>query len=196
MQAIVEGRGAEVLRDDARVGLDRIAQVNRLVERFFDVGEIQDAVPDRLDLRKLLEKVARGAKAWFGKLHHADIRLELSLPEGAATSGDRDLLEMALVNLLKNAAEAIAHGDYPRLIEIAGDAVAGAARIRIRDFGPGLPIDRLADPFSPGLSHKRNGSGLGLSIARDFIESMGGRIRLASSTHEGTCFEILLNLVP
>jgi signal transduction histidine kinase len=78
------------------------------------------------------------------------------------------------------------------LIEVKAAVHFEKARILVRDNGPGMPANRREDPFSPGLSLKKGGMGLGLSIVRDCIEAMGGSIGLRPFDGSGACFEITL----
>jgi C4-dicarboxylate-specific signal transduction histidine kinase len=82
-------------------------------------------------------------------------------------------------------------GNPPRL-ELAASRQLDKVHLLVRDNGSGLPEDRRLDAFAPGKSHKRTGMGLGLSIARDCIEAMGGALGLRYSGPSGTCFEITL----
>ena len=103
---------------------------------------------------------------------------------------------MAIDNLFRNAVEALRAIDRGRLLEFSMTSHLGRIHLIILDNGPGLPEERRRDPFAPGLSQKRTGMGLGLAIARDCIEAMGGTIGVRTSDAEGTCFEITLTAAP
>jgi signal transduction histidine kinase len=103
-------------------------------------------------------------------------------------------IEQALLNLLRNAVEAI--GEAPRgLISI--DAVAAGAdfvEVRVRDNGLGFPPDFLANPFLPLSSTKAEGLGIGLSLCRSIVEAHGGRIWIDAAA-PGGCVRFTLPVV-
>jgi two-component system sensor histidine kinase KdpD len=113
---------------------------------------------------------------------------------------DPGLLEQAVVNILENAIEYSPDG-LP--IEVAVYEDRGNVVISIEDEGPGIPqadIERIFEKFrrleepSDRLRGDRKGAGLGLSIAKGFIEAMGGRIAAASPIHGARGTRILISL--
>jgi len=108
---------------------------------------------------------------------------------------DRDALEQILLNLLDNAIKYAAGGQRLQL-ELAGDP--RSIRLRLRDFGPGVPAahrDRIFEKFhrvDASLTAERQGSGLGLSIARQLAEGLGGSLRYLPAEGGGSCFELTL----
>ena len=107
-----------------------------------------------------------------------------------------DTLKQVLMNLLKNAVEALPGGGE---IEIADNGQVNRdgrlyAELRVRDNGSGIPRDILPRLFSPVTSTKGgHGRGLGLSIVHSLIQKMGGTIACRSSS-KGTCFDLMLPL--
>ncbi len=98
---------------------------------------------------------------------------------------DAERLRAALVNLISNACNAvaeqrIANGALPPDGDDVHVSVArtghGRARITVRDRGPGIPPERLGQVFEPYFTTRRTGTGLGLPITRNIIESLGGTI--------------------
>ena len=119
----------------------------------------------------------------------------------AVVQVDPGLLEQAIVNVLENA---IAYSPDGSLIEVAAYEDRGSVLVSIEDEGPGIPkadIDRifekfrrLEEPTDRTPSSRNKGAGLGLSIARGFIEAMGGRIAAASPLLDGRGTRILISL--
>jgi signal transduction histidine kinase len=114
--------------------------------------------------------------------------------EPAEIDGDADLLKQILVNLIKNAVEALADGGK---IEIANRGHVNRERklyleLVVSDSGPGLSAEVLANLFSPVRSGKEGPNhGLGLSIVHGLVKKMQGLITCRSGK-TGTTFEILL----
>ena len=121
-------------------------------------------------------------------------------PELTSVRVDPSLLEQAIVNILENAIEYSPDG-LP--IEAAVYEDRGNVVISIEDEGPGIPkadIERIFEKFrrleepSDRARKDRKGAGLGLSIAKGFVEAMGGRIAAASPIHAGRGTRVLISL--
>lgn len=104
-------------------------------------------------------------------------------------TGDKIKLEQMMLNLLKNAKEAITgHGTIFLKAERNNDDIV----IECRDNGCGIPEDIIDNIFEPFFSQKENGTGLGLSVARQIVTAHGGTISVSSSQESGTLFTITL----
>ena len=116
-------------------------------------------------------------------------------PDASRIEGDPDTLKQILVNLVKNAVEALA--DKGGRIEIANRGHVNRERklyleLVVSDNGAGLPPDVLANLFSPVKSAKEGAHrGLGLSIVHGLVRKLNGHIACRSGG-TGTSFEILL----
>lgn len=106
---------------------------------------------------------------------------------------DADRLRAALVNVLQNAREAVAGAaaEAPPVV-VRTRARDGRVRIEVADRGPGIPPEHLPQVFEPYFTTKRSGTGLGLPIARNVIDALGGTIRAA--IREGGGAEIAIEL--
>ncbi|KQQ47542.1 histidine kinase [Duganella sp. Leaf126] len=129
----------------------------------------------------------------------ASVQMVVRMQEGpGAIEGDADLLKQVLVNLVKNAVEAMPDGGR---IEIANRGLVNRERrlyleLVVSDTGPGLSAELLANLFAPVKSTKEGAHhGLGLSIVHGLVSRMQGLIACRSS-NSGTTFEILLPAVP
>ena len=110
----------------------------------------------------------------------------LDLPEDVPpVNADAGLLERALANILANATAYSPDATPPR---VAAGAVDGGVDIRIVDRGPGVPADerdRIFLPFQRLGDSSREGVGLGLAVARGFIEAMNGSVELEDTPGGG-----------
>ncbi len=130
------------------------------------------------------------------------VRLVKAMPARFAVEVDADQLHRILVNLMRNARQAI-EGDATRAsagkvggrgaITVEAASEGGWNVIRITDDGPGIPprlSDRLFDPFVSG--GRAEGTGLGLTISRELAANHGGELRLVETSPSGTTFELRL----
>jgi len=157
-------------------------RLDALVANLLDMSRIQ-AGALQVNIRPVgLEEVVPAAIASLGsRAKDIVVKTVETLP---AVAADPALLERALANLLDNAASA-SPPDQPARIE-AG-AVAGRVDVRIVDHGPGIPRhdrERVFQPFQRLVDHG-TGVGLGLAIARGFVDAMGGELTLEDTPGGG-----------
>jgi len=116
---------------------------------------------------------------------HTDLVLDHSL-----VMGDRVQLQQVLLNLIKNAAEAMsAITDRAKILKIGGQITeSGEALIVVEDTGPGLDSMTADHIFERFFTTKSTGMGMGLSISRSIIEAHGGRLWATARSPHGTAF--------
>lgn len=124
-----------------------------------------------------------------------DIDVDLDLDESVEAEIDAPLLEQAMLNLLRNACEAMAGVDRTRRLELAvlvrelRDPDAGRvphAVVEIRDSGPGIPEAVRERMFNPFFTTRAEGTGLGLAIVHRIVDAHGGRLDVDSNEHGTT----------
>ncbi|GAB5403025.1 MAG: hypothetical protein Aurels2KO_12560 [Aureliella sp.] len=104
---------------------------------------------------------------------------------------DSDQIERILVNLLRNACQAM---DDSGKIHIEISCEVDKAILRVSDDGPGIPVDHLDRVFEPLFTTKAKGIGLGLAIARRYAQQNNGHLELLESSTSGTVFQLSLPL--
>jgi signal transduction histidine kinase len=127
----------------------------------------------------------------------ASIAIKTDLQDSETVlEGSADLLRQILMNLLKNAVEALPAGGEIHIVDNGQVNRDGRlhAELSVRDNGAGIPAEVLSRLFSPVQSTKAGaGRGLGLSIVHSLVHKMGGAISCRSSAR-GTSFDVLLPL--
>lgn len=125
------------------------------------------------------------------RLRAQGIALDVGVDEPAvAVHADRVRLEQVLINLLQNAAEAVRDVDGARVTLLAHGN--GPVLIDICDNGPGVPADILPQLFTPFVTGRPDGLGLGLAIASDIMTGFGGTLTLIPSPLGGAGFRLTL----
>jgi two-component system sensor histidine kinase KdpD len=123
-------------------------------------------------------------------------RVSVTVPEDLGlVEADRGLLQRVLVNVIDNA---LRYGGSERPVEVVAHAGGESAKIEVIDYGAGVSKEereRLFEPFQRLDDHGTGGVGLGLSVARGFIEAMGGAMVADQTSGGGLTMRIRLRLV-
>lgn len=157
-------------------------------------GKATEPGPDRrlVRLRAVVDEVAEV----LGLDHQGGPRWENRVPSGLEVDADPDQLFRVLMNLARNAVEAMEANSgaaVVRRLAIEAERVGGVVTIRVADTGPGLPEKAKAHLFQPFQGASRpGGTGLGLAISAELVRAHGGSITLVSRAGPGTVFEIVI----
>ena len=150
--------------------------------------------PRRREPNDLNELVGRAVRLMQHQFEIQGIEIETDLaPELGRVDCDAGQIQQVVLVLLVNAAEAIAQGGRLR---VATEAAGEAARLRVRDWGPGIRPDVLPHVFEPFFTTKddQQRTGLGLAVAKSIVDQHGGSIQVHSNLGEGAEFVITLPL--
>ncbi|RPD38537.1 hybrid sensor histidine kinase/response regulator [Chitinophaga barathri] len=129
----------------------------------------------------------------YDRLQLNNIRLkEFYTEENVTLQADDEKMNIALLNILINAVEAMIPGEG--ILTVSTQSENGKAYIRIRDNGMGIPEDNKARLFDPFFTSKTKGTGLGLTSTQNIIINHKGTIHVESAPGEGTLFTIILPL--
>jgi nitrogen fixation/metabolism regulation signal transduction histidine kinase len=187
-EMLAEGRPQDlpVARDSVAVIARRTEGLHRFVEAYRRLARLPAPSPRRIGLGALLTEAAQLFETRWAPL---GVRLAFTPPKpDIMIRLDPDLTSQALLNLLTNAAEAaIAGGRAPPTVRLSAHPTGDGAAISVEDNGPGVPDAQAADIFHPFFTTKAEGSGIGLSLARQAVVSQGGQL-LLETTPEGARF--------
>jgi signal transduction histidine kinase len=163
-------------------GMDRLLQAERLRKT--------SGAPRRLEVA--IEEVVRDVISQHAaRAAEKGLKIEMDVPPGAVVESDRELIKLALQNLVGNAVKYSAKGVVR--IEAAREGEGWA--LRVHDQGPGIAPDRLGklfDAFARGDTHGQPGMGLGLTIAAESAKALGGRLTVDSHPGDGATFRLHL----
>ena len=145
------------------------------------------------DVAALARAVARFSACDLAVKRH---RLEVVIDGEPWAELDLPRIRQVLVNLVKNAADALGAEREGR-IRLRVDEVGGAAVVDVVDDGPGIPPEVGAQVFEPFFSTKGEGGlGLGLDISRKIARAHGGELAFSSEPGKGACFRLTLPALP
>jgi signal transduction histidine kinase len=199
---IASERLAQLKDPKVRQALPRLERaLDRAVKLASDVlayGKTQEVAPEAklLRLAPVLEAAAEEAR-----LSAEGVRLVSDVHRAEQVLADPDQLHRILVNLLRNAREAIEHQEgrrrTPGRIQVSLKRSDKVSVIRVTDNGPGVPArlrERLFQPFAG--SGRPDGAGLGLAIAKELAQGHGGDLTLVKTSDKGAVFELRLPGAP
>jgi two-component system, NtrC family, nitrogen regulation sensor histidine kinase GlnL len=201
---------AQLLEQDADVAgreltqliCDETDRIVALVDRMEAFSEHAPVARDEVNIHEVLDRVRKIAQSGFARHIMLIEEYDPSLPP---VPGDRDLLLQVLLNLVKNAAEAVSdsHGEiilttaYRHGLRLTGPD--GSRRhlplmVSVADNGGGIPDEIKPHLFDPFVTTKRNGTGLGLALVAKVIGDHGGVIEFDSEPGR-TVFRVFLPVV-
>jgi signal transduction histidine kinase len=173
---------ADAVREAAADIDGEVVRLNRIVNEVLDFARPIRFELGPTDLNALCRESVAAAEASPGPSVHLD--LDSSCP---VVETDAERLRLALINLVMNARQAVESDTAPRSgVFVSTRAGAGHVSIVVADTGVGIPGPDLARVFDPYFTTKRGGTGLGLPIAKNIVEGLGGAITVASAPGRGT----------
>jgi len=168
----------------------RAGEIIRRLRDFLARGETEKRVES---LARLIEEAS--ALALVGaKEKGIRIRFELA-PDLDLLFGDRVQIQQVLVNLMRNAIDAMEEGGGRDLVISSAAEPDDMIRVMVSDRGTGIAPEVMARLFQPFLTTKQNGMGVGLSISRTIVEAHGGRIWAEGNPGGGTVFNFTVPAV-
>jgi nitrogen fixation/metabolism regulation signal transduction histidine kinase len=154
------------------------------VQAYRSFAKLPDPVFSDIDARALLERVQQLMSQEIGASH---ITVDLQCSEAGLTiHADAGQAEQVLINLFRNAVEALAGRPEPRIELCAFSTDQTKVLLQVSDNGAGIPAEHLDSIFVPFFTTKRNGTGVGLSISRQLMRVNRGGISVRSTPEKGT----------
>jgi len=178
-----EGHQFNTLKDALQVAVERNQNLNFFMRNFADLVKLPKANKQPLDLHRLVNSVSQlmGMKA-----KEREIEFEFRLGAAAFNiMADEQQLEQVLINIVKNAIEAIDLNGTVSFI-----TKPNTKSLTISDTGPGISTEQSANIFSPFYSTKKDGQGIGLTLVREILLNHGFEFALKTIAERQTEFTI------
>ncbi len=177
--------------EDLKEGLSTIENRSKGLIKFIDAYREYTSLPKpkmtMVRVKDLVEKVTQLMKP---ELKKTNIKFHSACDSEYLTiQADVEMIEQVLINLLKNAIEALAETAGPELQLIGGYEESGV-KIEVVDNGPGIIKEALEHIFVPFYTTKRTGSGIGLSLSRQIMQMHNGSITVESEPYVRTVFTL------
>lgn len=178
--------------DDLREGLSTIENRSKGLIKFIDAYREYTSLPKpkmtTVRLKDLIDHVAQLMKTELKKTE-IDFHYECSSSEYLTIQADTEMIEQVLINLLKNAIEALGETENPKL-QLIGKYNDNTVKIEVIDNGSGIIREALENIFVPFYTTKRTGSGIGLSLSRQIMQMHNGSITVESEPDVRTVFTL------
>ncbi len=191
MRTIDHGDSADIA--DARGAVETLARraegVMHFVESYRQISRAPEIRPRPIDVAawgRELEALFRASERAVG------IGFTLAADETLRLEADPDLMSQVLINLIRNAGQAARANDAPHVWLTFDRAADGRTRIEVADNGPGVPEGLRQDVFLPFFTTKPEGTGVGLSLARQVVLAHKGSISVGDRAGGGALFRIVL----
>jgi signal transduction histidine kinase len=179
----------EIFDESTRAVSDEVRRLKRIVDEFSRFARLP--APARAPVAP--EELVAGVLALFAEPPPGVTVAREVDPGLPAVLADRDQVLQVLLNLVRNALDAMPGGGALRIRAAPGD---GGVAFTVSDSGPGIPPEDLARVFEPYFTTKEGGTGLGLAIAQRIAEEHGGRLEAASPPGGGAALTLTLPAVP
>lgn len=184
-QSAQDARFPTLFRDSAAVVLEEVDRLRRIVDEFSRFARLPKPQLSSVDLGELAQSVLS-----LYATPPPGITLLPTLQTGVVARADRDQLTQVLVNLVKNAEEAMKDKGGQVRVRVKGTETD--AIVEVEDTGPGIPPEHRARIFEPYFTTKEGGTGLGLAIAARILQEHGGKLEVGGEPGQGARFSLVL----
>jgi two-component system, NtrC family, nitrogen regulation sensor histidine kinase GlnL len=190
------------LRECTRVVLKEVQRVNRIVEELLELASPRKLELSPVNLHKVLgDIILLQKRSTDGKEISFHQQFDPSIPPILADEG---LITQLLLNLIKNAVEAVGDNGLIRVTSRVvaeysmtqkGERRSRMVAVEVHDDGPGIAREQLEQLFTPFYTTKSKGTGLGLAICQKIVAEHRGMIKVESEKGKGTTFTVMLPLI-
>ena len=196
--ALLDAEGADgsgqnsKTRENLQGIMQQVDRVQKRMQGLLNFAKPLEPRPSRVEVNSVVREVMETLCARFSD---AKVTLDLDLDATSpSVSSDVNQLEQALMVLITNALEATPKGGSVTIRTKSSDhnGAGAVVQLSIEDTGEGIPAENRERVFEPFFTTKPHGTGIGLPLAKKFVERNGGTIAIANGVNAGTKVEITL----
>ncbi|MBI2899789.1 MAG: PAS domain-containing protein [Planctomycetes bacterium] len=169
---------------------DNVFRCKGIIQNLLAFARREDEMVEQVDLAALLDDTV-GLVAGSARARDREIVRAYSKNDGTSVRSQSRKIQQVVLNLVLNALDATEPGGR---IRVSAERSNGGVEIGVADWGNGIPAEHLGRIFEPFFTTKPvgKGTGLGLYLCHQFVESLGGKISVQSRVGEGTQFKVWL----
>jgi len=177
----------DAARDKAQVIIEESNRLDKILKSIVDFARPTDSMSGEVDVNRVVQETMDVMSIGFAQ-KGVEVGLDLASRPPKA-KGDDEMLKQCLINLIKNAAEAMEEGGK---LTVATDFDGRFISLSVTDTGRGIPPEFMDQVFNPFFSTKGKGSGLGLAMTRKILDGIGGAVDLTSTVGKGTTVTLFI----
>jgi signal transduction histidine kinase len=170
---------------------ERSSGLVSFIERYKKLTSLPPLKLERFPAKELFAKTDQFFRE---DLKAKNIRIRWPGSCDTVLEADRQMLEQVMINLVKNSMEALRNREDPEIVLSCQRDAEDRICLTVADNGKGIPGDKLEQVFVPFFTTREQGSGIGLSLCKQIIQSHGGSIRMESTPGKGT--RLMIQLLP
>jgi nitrogen fixation/metabolism regulation signal transduction histidine kinase len=186
----IDSEDKEDLTEALTTLANRTSHLSAFIKSFHKIASLPKPILAELNLAELVASVLSLFK---GEMQKQNIKLNLSIQSSALLMADSAQLEQALINIIKNAIDALsksAHKEISLTLYQTDNSTRQELLLDIEDSGPGI-VDHVKEQiFVPFFTTKNKGSGIGLSLSRQIMVQHGGDLNYIDKQNCGACFRL------
>jgi len=177
------------IRDSVDTVLRRSEGLVRFIQSYRQLSRMPKPKKDKIDLEKYFTHLNTLVG---GELEHKKISVSFShMPARLSVMADKDMLDQALINLIRNSSQALSSTDNARITVNAFSDNKQRTVIEVSDNGPGVAEEIVEKIFVPYFTARTKGSGVGLALVRYIMLSHGGSVNYSPGEDGGSTFRLI-----
>jgi two-component system, NtrC family, sensor histidine kinase HydH len=167
--------------------VEEVSRLEKLLTEVRDFTKVREPALQETDINRTVSQVVEFMDP---AVSSAGVQFHLELnPEPGVCRFDPDQIKQVLINLIKNAVEAMPQGGK---ISIRTRSNTGGIFVEVADTGPGIPPEHLNEIFNAFFTTKEKGTGLGLAVSLKILNDHNGELLVSSRVGEGSVFSVRL----
>ena len=178
--------GGDPRREHIHKVTAQVHAMNLVISEFLHFARPPSPQPEEVVLSQLVDDAGFLLSP---EMEAAGVTFHTEVAPEARVYADPEQVKRAVVNLMKNAVQAMAEGGA---LTVRAVGAAGEVALEVEDTGPGMPEEVRQRLFEPFFTTREKGSGLGLAIVRQAAETNGGRVEVESAPGRGSVFRLVL----